>query len=178
MCCLGGCASQPHPNLAAMRAGWSDPRTRDLCQPFYDPDLIAVCDPPEGWKQDPTKKGWNNIHKVWLSPTRETAYGVIHFSMPLPVGANLALGGFLKEMKKTEGTANLLSKQDDPKLPGIRFVAEGGKYCIHAYLMVNGWQGWAIYAGTLRGVADPPDELDMATRAREYTKVGRPDTGK
>jgi hypothetical protein len=177
LCCLCGCATPPHPNLAAIRAGWTAADTRGLTIPFYDPDVVAVCDPPLGWKQDPPKVTSDHFHLVWLSPTRDTAYGVIHFTMPLPVGANLALGGFISQMKKSEGTADLLSQQDDPKLPGIRFVAEGGRYKIRANLMVDGWQGWAIYAGTLRGQADPPDELDMATRAREYTKVGRPETG-
>jgi hypothetical protein len=178
LCCLCGCASHPHPDLAAMRASWIGAQTRGLTTPFFDPDVVAVCDPPLGWKQDPPKVTSDHVHKVWLSPTRATAYGVIHFSMPLPVGPGMALNGFLSQMKKSEGNANLLSQQDDSKLPGIRFVAEGGRYTIRANLMVDGWEGWAIYAGTLRGQPDPPDELDIAQRAREYTKVGRPDTGK
>jgi hypothetical protein len=177
ICCLGGCASHPHPNLAAMQAGWSGADARDLTPPFFDPDVVAVCDPPLGWKMDPPKTTADHVHKVWLSPSRATAYGVIHFSMPLPVGANLALGGFLDHMKKSEGNANLLSQQNDPNLPGIRFVAEGGKYTIRTNLMVDGWEGWAIYAGTLRGQPDLPNELDMAQRAREHTNVGRPDSG-
>lgn len=178
LCCLCGCASHPHPDLAALRAGWTAADTRDLSTPSFDPDVVAVIDPPLGWKQDPPKVTSDHIHKVWLSPTRDTAYGVIHFSMPFPVGPGMALGGFLDQMKKTEGNANLLSRQDDPKLPGIRFQAEGGLYTIQANLMVDGWEGWAIYAGTLRGQVDPPAELDIAQRAREYTKVGRPATGK
>ena len=95
--------------------------------------------------------------------------------MPLPLGENIAFKGFLDQMKKTEGQAILISRQDDPNLPGIRFVAEGGRFYIRTNLIVQGWEGWAIYAGTLRNQPVLADELDMAIRAREYTKVGRPD---
>jgi len=115
------------------------------------------------------------VHRVWLSATGATAYGVIHFTLPLPVGENLALSGFLDEMKKTEGDCTLLQRQDDLSLPGIRFVAEGGLYRIHVNFLVATWEGWAVYAETLRGKPVIADEFDLAVRAREHTHVGRND---
>jgi hypothetical protein len=176
---FAGCSSLSHPNLSTIHANWVGPTTQSLSLPFYDDDVAAVVDPPAGWKPDPLKSSSSHTHKVWLSPTGLTAYGVIHFKMPLPLGQNLALGGFLDQMKRTEGVVNLISRQDDPNLPGIRFVAEGGRYYIRTNFIVDGWQGWAIYAGTLRNNPNIADELDMAIRARDHTKVGRPDnTGK
>jgi hypothetical protein len=170
-----GCCSQPRPDLNQIRSGWKTPDTRGLTLPVFDPDVVAICDPPIGWKPDPLKVSPNHTHQVWLSPTGATAYGVIHFTMPLPVGLNLALTGFLSEMKTTEGQATLISRHDDPALPGIRFVAEGGLYRIRANLIVDGWEGWAVYAGTFRSRPILAEELDTAIRARENTHVGRPE---
>ena len=89
------------------------------------------------------------------APPRATAYGVIYFKMPLPVGRDLALSGFLNQMKKTEGDVVLLSRRDDASLPGIRFEAEGGIYNIRANLIVNGWEGWSVYVGTRRSKSHP-----------------------
>jgi len=157
---------------AALVLGPSVQNATGLAGPFYDPDVDAVCTPPAGWKPDPLKKSASHTHQVWLSATGRTAFGVIHFSMPFPVGEDLALWGFIKQMKQTEGDARLLSRQDDPNLPGIRFVAEGGRYKIFANLIVRGFSGWAVYAGTLRNQPVEPAELDLAEVAREHTQVG------
>jgi hypothetical protein len=170
-----GCSDHPKPDLTQIRAQWKSPDTRGLTLPVFNADVVAVCDPPIGWKPDPLKVSASHIHEVWLSPTGATAYGVIFFHMPLPAGLNLALSGFISEMKTTEGEATLLSREDDPKLPGIRFVAEGGLYQIHANLIVDGWEGWAVYAGTFRSKPIVLSELDTAVRARENTHVGRPE---
>jgi hypothetical protein len=172
-----GCSAQPKPNLAQIRAGWIGPDTRGLEFPSYNLNVHAVCDPPVGWKPDTLKVKPGHIHQAWLSPTGQTAYGVIYFKLPLPVGQNLALNGFLSNMKKDQGDVTLLDRQDDPALPGIRFVAEGGRYLIRANLIVSNWEGWTIYAGTLRGGKVIPAELDFAVRAREHTQVGQPDVG-
>jgi hypothetical protein len=170
-----GCRSSPKPDVRALQNGWGGPGTAGLMVPFFDPDVKAVCTPPLGWKVQPLKTSENHEHEVWLSPTGDTAYGVIHFTIPLPVGEGLALAGFLSQMKKTEGEANLLSRKDDSSLPGIRFVASGGIYVIRANLMVATWEGWAVYAGTLKTGPVLQNELDLAIRARESTKVGRPE---
>jgi hypothetical protein len=170
-----GCASQKT-DLNQIQAHWGEGDTRGLSLPSYNPDVDAICDPPVGWKPDPLKSDDNHVHQVWLSPTTNTAYGVIHFKLPLPVGANLALSGFLSQMKKTEGDATLLDRHDDPSLPGIRFTARGGVYTIRANLIVHGWEGWAVYAGTQRGKPIDQAELDFAFRAREHTHVGRPES--
>jgi len=136
--------------------------------------LRAMVDPPVGWKPEPPKVSPNHRHQVWLSPTGDTAYGVIYFSMPLPLGLDTALWGFLHEMQKTEGEANLLSKFYDNHLPGFRFEAEGGLYRIRCNLMVGGFHGWAVYAGTLRAHPVNQPELRQAEAAREQTRVNLP----
>jgi hypothetical protein len=171
---VGGCSSQKT-DLKKLQTHWGEGDTAGLTLPSYNKDVETIVDPPVGWKPDPLKTSQNHVHQVWLSPTTNTAYGVIHFQMPLPVGADLALSGFLSQMKKTEGDATLLERHDDPNLPGIRFVARGGLYTIRANLIVRGWEGWAVYAGTQRGKPIDPIELDFATRAREHTHIGRPE---
>jgi hypothetical protein len=100
---------------------------------------------------------------------------VIFIHLPLPVGQDLALWGFLREMRRSEGEANLISKQWDPNLSATRFVAEGGLYRVRVNLFVDGWSAWAVYAGTLRAEPIAGNELDLAERAREYTGVGLTD---
>ena len=109
----------------------------------------------------------------WLSPTGRTAYGVIHFSLPLPVGHELALWGFLREMRRSEGEAQLLSKGWDANSGLMRFVAQGGLYLVRSNLFVTGRQGWVCYAGTLKKEPIEPDELALAEIAREHTAFCR-----
>jgi hypothetical protein len=165
-----GCSSTPKQTAA----NWTTADNAGLALPFFDADVDALCTPPVGWNKNPLKSSSNHVHQVWLSPTGDTAYGVIHFKIPLPVGQNLAFDGFLSQMKQTEGEATLLERHDDPSLPGIRFVAAGGMYVIRANLFVATWEGWTVYAGTLKSGPILQNELDLAIRAREHTRVGRP----
>ncbi|CAA9390757.1 MAG: hypothetical protein AVDCRST_MAG64-1188 [uncultured Phycisphaerae bacterium] len=133
----------------------------------------AMVVPPLGWRADPLKSSAKHQHQVWISPSGNTAYGVIHFKMPLPVGADAALRfGILPEMRRTEGEARLVSSRRDRDLPGLRFEAEGGQYHLRSNLITRGRQGWAVYAGTLRAKEIVPDELALAELAREHTAVG------
>jgi hypothetical protein len=154
----GGCAA-------------SRPTARPLSALTPDQDVDAYVDPPTGWNPDPLKASGTHKHRVWLSPSGHSAYGIIHFSLPLPVGHDLALWGFLREMKRSEGEATLISKQWDQNLPGLRFVAMGGLYCVRVNLVVDGFEGWAVYAGTLRRFEVEPDELQLAEAARDQTRV-------
>ncbi len=97
---------------------------------------------------------------------------MIHFKLPVPVGYDLALWGFLQNMKLREGEATLISKNWDPNLKGLRFVAEGGLYCVRTNLFIDGLSGWAVYAGTLRKEQINSKELSIAEEAREATLLG------
>ena len=74
-------------------------------------------------------------------------------------------------MKRTEGKATLIKKENDPNLPGLRFVAEGGLYRVRSNLIVDGFNGWVVYAATRVNAAVDPVELDIAEKARESTRV-------
>ena len=139
-----------------------------------DKDVKAMVAVPAGWHADPLKSSSQHTHQVWVSPSGHTAYGVIHFNLPLPVGTDLALWGFLSQMKKSEGEAKLISKNYDDVIGGLRFVAEGGLYIVRTNLITSGFEGWAIYAGTLRKYPVNVDELREAEMARENTRVGVP----
>jgi hypothetical protein len=161
------------PLTASERIGYADPT--GLSTPFAHEPVDAVVVPPIGWVAEPIKQSKNHTHQVWLSPSGNTAYGVISFDLPWAVGPDWALWGFLKEMRETEGEATLLTKRRDPDLPGVRFVAEGGLYTVRTNLTTRGRQGWAVYAGTVRKAEVVPDELELAERAREQTVVDLPD---
>jgi len=144
----------------------------DLAMPTPDTDVDAYVDPPVGWIAKPLKSSPRHRHEIWESPTGSTAYGVIRFMLPFPIGHDLLQWAFLREMKRTQGEAVLVSKQWDENLGGQRFVADGGKYRVRVNLFVRGFDGWAVYAGTLRNSPVLQEELDLAERAREHTAVG------
>src|SRR5438874_1583713 len=73
------------------------------------------------------------VQRVWVSPSGRTSYGVIHFTMPLPLGQGVALAGFLGEMKGSEGDAHLISRQATDK--GLAFLAEGGRYRVDGIIL-------------------------------------------
>lgn len=147
--------------------GISDP------EPLLEVDAMVT--PPSGWMPDPIKSSEQHKHQVWKSPTGKTAYGVIHFSLPLPVPATWVLDPFLRQMKKSEGEANLVGQpMRDDSLPGVRFTVEGGGYRMRVNLICKGFRGWAVYAGTLSDQQEVPAELHLAEAARDKTQVGVP----
>jgi hypothetical protein len=144
-----------------------------IAPPVSYPELEAMVTPPVGWQPDPLKRTSRHAHQAWISPSGHTAYGVIRMNLPLPfISADRVLTGFLDEMRQTEGEATLLSRTSDRRLPGLRFVAEGGQYKLRVNLVVRGFRAWAVYAGTRRDAQEVPAELDLAEWARELTKIG------
>lgn len=136
----------------------------------------AIAVPPAGWKMEPLKSDDEHTHQVWLSPTGKTAYGIIHFDVPLWafwVPPSAMIDPFVDAMKKSEGDATLIGKPlKDENLPGVRFVVEGGYYKMRINMIKKTPDGWVVYAGTLRGQPEVPTELELAERARDKTQVG------
>jgi len=169
---LSGCTARTAPQGRHLAEGGSGRQIDRLDAPTHLPELRATVTPPTGWTRQQLSGGVRHTHQVWQSPTGSTAYGVIHFKLPFPVGHELLLWAFMNEMRRDQGEARLLEKRWDANLGGIRFVTEGGLYRVRTNLMVRGFDGWAVYAGTLRAAPILSDELALAERAREYTEVG------
>ena len=172
---LGGCSAQPK-NLSTLPPGFY--YAAGLNSPTPVESVKSLCTPPRDWKAEPLKSSDLHTHQVWISPTGNTAYGVIHFKLPIPVGANVVHWEFLREMKKRTGEATEFEVRNDPSLPGLRFVCEGGLYKMRVNLTASGFDSWAAYAGTLRTAPENPAELDLAVKARENTQFGIPDEAK
>jgi hypothetical protein len=147
--------------------------TSDLVGRTPFPELRATVTPPVGWRPDKLITAPDNTHQVWQSPTGDTAYGVIHFGLPLPVPASWVYPDFVANMKKQEGEATIVAPmQKDDALPGVRFTVDSGDYRMRINLITRGFQGWAVYAGTLRAKPERPDEVRLAEKARDQTAVG------
>lgn len=156
----------------------TQPSTLPLTEEQPVAAVRATCRPPVDWSAEPLKKTNMSEHQVWISPTGATAYGVLnvrHLLMPLASDERI-LNEFLDGMRKSEGAADLLEKQQDGSLAdgrgGIRFVARGGKYTVRANLVSSGRYAWIWYAGTLTGQPVRDDELKLAELARDRTRVG------
>lgn len=176
--CLGGCTR------STLRAG-EVPTSRPIegiGQGFFEERVEAFVVPPQGWERDPPKTSDRHTHLVWLSPTGDTAYGVIYMKLPIPLLAtrpfhNTVLNRFLQQMRADQGEATLLEKQWQPDARRMDFEAEGGLYRIDASLIVRGMSGWAVYTGVLREGEENPEEIELGDRARRETKVGRDAAG-
>lgn len=163
-----------HLVVAASLAGCHQdlPSTHPTSQPTGQivASVSARCFPPPNWSPDPLKSGANHTHQVWISPSGHTAYGVMHFNLPIPVTRDIVLFVFLQEMRMREGESRLLGKQPEPNL--TRFVARGGRYTVHAELVVRGLEGWIAYAGTRTDESVLSAELVLAEEARDRTRFG------
>lgn len=152
------------------------PSIADLSAPYAINALEAVVDPPVGWRRDKSDVDARHAHFVWLSPSGDTAYGVVLMNLPIPVGPDIVLWAFLNQMRKSDRQADLLRRENAPDLPGLRFVAESGKYRIRANLTVRTWRAWAVYAGTIRARPVNSPELRLAEQARDGTRMTTADT--
>lgn len=167
---LAGCrSSTPSTYLASTQPS---PPLETLTDSAHNPDVRAWVAVPVAWRPEPLKATPKHKHQVWLSPTGDTAYGVIRFELPLPLPVELVIVGFISEMRRDQGEAKLLYSQSDKSLPGLRFACEGGRYRLRGNMTVKGAGGWVVYAGTLRAREENPAELATAELAREQTRLG------
>lgn len=171
---LAGCGAKPSAPAKTL------PTTQAalLTEPQYVESVRATCRPPAGWSAEPLKKTKSSEHQIWISPSGDTAYGVLnvrHLLMALASNERI-LHEFLDGMLKTEGAADLLEKSPDPHIAGgrggIRFIARGGTYTVRANLTSTGRNAWVWYAGSQTGKPVREDELRVAEFARDQTVVG------
>ncbi|MGF1632601.1 MAG: hypothetical protein ACFCVE_02020 [Phycisphaerae bacterium] len=177
--------------LAAVVSGCASPRgTADLTnetlaaatqpaggltQGNYVEELAALVYPPAGWESDGLREQSSVYSKHWVSPGGRTAFGVIHFELPVHaaiVPHGIVIDRYVDKQRETEGAGTLIEKAWDDQLGGTRFVSQGQLYYTRNYLVTRGYDGWFVYAGTL--VDQPVDEpaLETAVAAREATRLG------
>lgn len=129
--------------------------------------------PPAGWRKKANTADPRAEHIVWTSPSGNTAFGVIFFHLPWPIGHDLTFRyGVLPEARRREGTAEVLDKHWDPEIEGLRFTIRTPRYTAETKMFVRGTRGWAAYSGfqTTRPVNQ--EELDQAIHAREDVEFG------
>jgi hypothetical protein len=135
----------------------------------------ALVSPPVGWQQEETKSTEDHVHFSWKSPSGKTNYGVIYFSIPLPLPASWIYDRYIAAMRQSEGEAKVIAgPANDSSLPGVRFTVETGPYRMRTNLVCKGFHGWSVYAGTLRNQPEVAEELALAERARDKTQLGLP----
>jgi hypothetical protein len=153
----------------------------DLGTGFFDERVEAFVIPPQGWQLDPPKINDERTHLTWLSPTGDTAYGVVYFQLPLIAALvpsrrmvhERAVDGYIDAFRADAGDAELLEEAWDAQREAMRLVAEGGPYTVRSILTLRGRSGWSVYAGTLRDEPVNDPELAVAIRAREATRISR-----
>lgn len=144
----------------------------DLLPPEYVPDLRATVRPPAGWAKQPAEASLNSTTQLWLSPGGETAFGVIAFWLPLPVGTDAVVPVYLGEMRRRDGRADVVSRTDDDALGAVRVVADSDTFRTRTTILVRGLRGWAVWAGTLQSRPVNEATLAAAEAARESVRLG------
>ena len=148
---------------------------------YFEHRVEALVVPPEGWTLDPPKITSRHTHLAWLSPTGDSAYGVIlgHIPWWVPVALMSArtlhdktLEQVMIHMRKDQGEAVLLGHRWDGRARKLSFEAEGGLYRIDSIITVRGYSAWIVYVGRLREHQPNEPELAVARKAREATRVG------
>ena len=148
---------------------------------FFDSRVEAFVVPPANWKLDAPKVSDRHIHLAWISPSGDTAYGVIYATIPgyMPVALmptrllhEEVLDRVMIGMRQDQGEGVLLEKRWDGQERQMYFEAEGGLYRVDSVLKVRGWSAWALYVGRLRAREANEPELELAARARDETEVG------
>src|SRR4051794_2613166 len=120
-----GCSAKAAPRMpAAMERRFAT--TQGLTARVVLRAVEAQVDPPEGWKAQPLRSSARHTHQIWLSPSGSTAYGIIRFDLPLPVGPDIVLWYFMREMRHSHPDAVVIDKRVDPVFDGIYFIADGG----------------------------------------------------
>jgi hypothetical protein len=135
-------------------------------------ELGLIADAPEGWNMRVESQDARHTHLVWESPSGATAFGVIMFKMPWPVGHEAAFKyGFLASMRRAEGEANLITKSWTDDRSELRADVEGGKFLVRMRFIVRGVRGWSVYAGTLRSQPINTEELKLAESSRNAASI-------
>jgi hypothetical protein len=137
----------------------------------FDPQLRATVHPPAGWREAEPRVSSNSHQRIWISPSGDTALGVIRFELPLPLGHDLALWGFVQTMRREDGRAELLGKRWDDAKQAMRFEVDGQQYRLDAWMRVQGSAGWCGYVGVLREKPANVAEVEVATEAREAVQI-------
>jgi len=173
--CVSGCA---HRSISHPRAASSSPTTlptTSISDDTMAADTFGLTpQPPSGWKPKPIERDDSSTRQVWVSPTRATAYGIVRFGLPLPVGPGLALPGFIAETGHQQGTTRLISSEAHAASGGVQFVADMPLYRMRGILWTHGFTGWVVYASTERAAPVNDQELVAALHARDATVAAKP----
>jgi hypothetical protein len=132
-------------------------------------ELGVVPLPPEGWEADPLKRDDKSVRALWVSPTKATAYGVVSFDLPLPLGPGWTLPGFIAETQRVVGPTRLVSSSKDENSGGVQFAADLPLYKLEGVLWTRGFTGWVTYVSTEKSVPLQEAEYKAATTARDET---------
>jgi len=163
-----GCQNAPKP------VPTTSPAATGLAPLAWDDHVQAQCDPPTGWTPLPLQNDSRHTEILWVSPSTDTAYGIVHINLPLPVGligVDRILQGILDDMVAKQKMATVLGRQDDDKLPGLHVDIKGGEYHVRGDLTAISWEAWFVYASTSNDDPIHQKELDLAESARDHTIV-------
>ncbi len=172
--CIAGCAQHTRSSATAPSASLApQPATRQ--SPAASAAQLGILPlPPAGFTPKPLEQDETSTQQVWVSSSKATAYGIVRFSLPLPVGPGFALPGFIAETAKKQGPTKLLASKAHPRSGGVEFTADLPLYHMRGILWTKGFTGWVVYASTDRSMPVDADDLAAALAARDATVPTNP----
>lgn len=112
----------------------------------YEKRVEAEVAPPKGWKPVGLETGERHRELSWESPSGRVVYGVVRFDMPFPAPRELVITGYVNDIAKSEGKAELISRLAGPTY--TRFIVAGTKHISDVKLTLRGTKGWFVYYRT------------------------------
>ena len=121
---------------------------------------------PQSWKELALKRGPMYTDMQWRAPSGNTAVGVAHCRMPLPLDAR-ALVWFAKSRYAKQSEDGRVLGQWVDELNRSWFEAANNKYHVRGFIVTKGFEAWIIYSGFKTQEPSDISELALAARAME-----------
>ena len=131
----------------------------------YD-NVKAEAAAPMSWKELVPKKTSIYTDMQWRSPSGNTAVGVAHVKMPLPLNAGSVVW-FAKQRYAKQSEDGKLIDQWVDVLGRSWFEAENKKYHVRGFVVTKGFEAWIVYSGFKTQEPIDTSELAMAARSME-----------
>ena len=126
----------------------------------------AQAAPPQSWRELVPKRSSLYTDMQWRAPSGNTAVGVAHVKMPLPLNAQ-TLVWFAKSRYAKQSEDGRVIGQWVDDLGRSWFEAENNKYHVRGYIMTKGFEAWIIYSGFKTQQPIDTSELALGARAME-----------
>jgi hypothetical protein len=120
---------------------------------------------PGEWTEITPAKHERSEERAWKSPSGNVTVGAIDVDLPFAVPAVLIIDGYRDDIRKEEGSADIVSKEGNES--ETRFTVKGKQRTHDVILTKQGKKAHFFYIRTDNGAVPDPSEHEQAKQRRE-----------